>query len=466
MIIEVVYNHYDMMLEALEYSHKSNSEHDLCFVDINSKKITSSSLLLLLFSDMYKTIKNSISDECTSTIIIPVTVSSIQNLLIFLVNGEISSSFTNIEEIIDTARLLGLPTEAFSLDKGFEPAAATNFILGKKEVDIESLQQSVVTERFHNLKCEIKMSEAEVDKAPLVKFEKLFKDETSVVYCPKCAKKYSRLTKLRDHYGKKHLQENSFGCRFCGKLFVSRFSLMDHSVNCHIVNYDNANLCTVCGESFDGIDEILNQSMLSAHEQLFHRKKCSFSLCYICYKGFENESKLSQHFEESHFCTIDASSLEENRLVHQISTYAHKPKPLKIRKDHMSNKKPRKNIVSKRDLSKIHACSFPGCDKKFSHIGSREYHERFHNEDYLKFSCQTCGRKFPYECNLRVHEEIHNPWRKCDNCGKILGSSKALNLHVQSCRNEYNYQCTTCGKPFTEWFKLNNHIALQCRNIS
>jgi len=466
MIFEVVYNHTDMIQEALEYSQSSNSEHDLCFVDINGKRITSSTILLMLFSDMFRSIRNSVSDEYISTIIVPVTGSAIENLLSFLLRGEISSSLTNLEEIIDIARLLGLPMEEFSLDKVYEPVVATNCTLDKIEVKSESLPSRVVIEGLHNLKDKIGMSEVELDNVPLIKVEKLFKDENSVVYCPKCATKYSRLTKLRDHYVKKHLEENSFKCKFCGKLFMSRYSLQDHSVNCHIVNYDNTNLCTVCGESFDGIDESLNQKMLSAHELIFHRKKYSFSLCCICYKGFENESKLIQHLEERHLFMKDEFSLAENRLVHHISSYPHKPKPSKMRKDHLSNiKRPRKIKVLRKGLPKIHACSFNGCDKKFSHIGSRDYHERFHNEDNLKFSCQTCGRKFPYECNLRVHEEIHNPWRKCDNCGRILGSSKALNLHVQSCRNAYNYQCTMCGKPFTELFKLNNHIALQCKNI-
>merc|ERR1719309_1619900 len=140
-----------MMQDALEYGQSSNYEHDLCFVDINGKRITSSTLLLILFSNMLKTIRSSISDEHTSTIIMPVTGSAIENLLSFLLRGEISSTFKVVEEIIDTARLLGLPTEEFSLDKVFEPAAATNFTLNKIEVKSESLQPRVVIEGLRDL---------------------------------------------------------------------------------------------------------------------------------------------------------------------------------------------------------------------------------------------------------------------------------------------------------------------------
>jgi KRAB domain-containing zinc finger protein len=105
-------------------------------------------------------------------------------------------------------------------------------------------------------------------------------------------------------------------------------------------------------------------------------------------------------------------------------------------------------------------CSMQGCDKKYLTEKSRLFHEKTHDPENFKFLCNLCDLTFVNQSRLLLHQECHNPWRKCVDCGETLQSKQLYNVHIQQCRNDYKFPCETCDKKFVIKSKLERHLVV------
>ncbi|XP_055617078.1 uncharacterized protein LOC129762639 isoform X2 [Toxorhynchites rutilus septentrionalis] len=111
-----------------------------------------------------------------------------------------------------------------------------------------------------------------------------------------------------------------------------------------------------------------------------------------------------------------------------------------------------------------YACSFEGCDKKYSNKSIRDKHEiAVHSEDGYKFPCDRCDRKFKqkykYEYHYAVqHKSLELP---CSICGKLLPHNLVLKRHMRI--HVQNYECHICGKVVQKKHTLKVHMRVHTK---
>ena len=75
---------------------------------------------------------------------------------------------------------------------------------------------------------------------------------------------------------------------------------------------------------------------------------------------------------------------------------------------------------------------------------------RIHNsnrEDQLKFVCETCGKKYEQQSELKVHVLVHGESKfPCKYCGKGFKSPYALKSHETERHEKEPEPCGMCGK--------------------
>ncbi|KAG5267955.1 hypothetical protein AALO_G00227810 [Alosa alosa] len=72
---------------------------------------------------------------------------------------------------------------------------------------------------------------------------------------------------------------------------------------------------------------------------------------------------------------------------------------------------------------------------------------RKHRETY---TCDQCGKGFPYQCLLDDHERTHTGLKpfQCSVCGKTFRSRSFLTIHEKIHSNVRPFQCQVCNKAF------------------
>ncbi|KAI9366057.1 hypothetical protein DFJ73DRAFT_806911 [Zopfochytrium polystomum] len=93
----------------------------------------------------------------------------------------------------------------------------------------------------------------------------------------------------------------------------------------------------------------------------------------------------------------------------------------------------REKQKGRRRVSKLHQCSFPGCEKMFTRAFNLKTHELIHDSCRDRpFVCELCDKNFVRIHDLNRHMVIHNPIKgfTCGKCGKGFARNDALTRHL------------------------------------
>ncbi|XKL65719.1 hypothetical protein PGB90_009139 [Kerria lacca] len=311
--------------------------------------------------------------------------------------------------------------------------------------------------------------------------------------CDICGKSLSRASRLRIHL-KVHSARNStnfqkcFTCKICGFVSFSNERLIEHNVKIHNTcegdvktsilhklyrcefcdscfempsllhihreshapdSTENPFVCGLCNGFFKTYSRLVTHKLSHGINTETHILQISSSLessdsfiipqyfcCKYCDKLYEQYTAYNIHMKHSkHFVPKEKSHVLE-RIDNVVKTRVRKPK-----------------ITSKTPERKMKKCEIEiaveNVTKELLGIKERPVRSHFNNE---KLICCKCGKNFPSEKMLRVHENRHNPRRKrrtfgCEDCGRLFNSKIDLKKHENMHHRPY-MTCENCGKEF------------------
>ncbi|KAG6029193.1 hypothetical protein E4U41_000450 [Claviceps citrina] len=285
-----------------------------------------------------------------------------------------------------------------------------------------------------------------------------------VCQVPGCGKSFVTGTRLKRHQAV-HEGADRFRCGDCGQSFRKRETLTKHVRKEHL--HVQAYACTEqhCAESFHS-----RPALKRHHDKVHGALKFWCGECALqrapdgsqLRVGFTTELLLQGHLKMEHqnclFCDFKSTSRWE---LDQHVDMHHSGKTVKDRK--------------------IHACTHPGCDKKFTKNSNLKVHVRTAHEGF-RFVCgqvaltgpdfetawtddRGCGHKFSTKARLEDHVRFHHLGHERHKLSRTdpASSNDPVSLidELTGVTNQVKQTvfCTECSQAFTRYHDLQVHLA-------
>lgn len=318
-------------------------------------------------------------------------------------------------------------------------------------------------------------------------FDEHVATEEGAFQCDVCNRIFTNLRLFRVHKRMHMPQPKNHVCQTCGKGFLSRNMLEEHT-NTHtgLRPYK----CGECGKDF------ASKYSARAHEKIHLDRPRPFK-CNTCGKGFITEQNLHQHERihssiRSHTCQICGKSFSSarNLEVHCVIHTGYKPFICRICGKAFARKAEIRDHERTHTGEKPYQCEF--CGATFGQRSNLQSHKRATHYDDKRYQCIECGKAFkrrrlldyhikaahtgerPYKCQIcnatfiypehfKKHRRIHTGEKPylCEVCGKAFNSRDNRNAHRFVHSDKKPYECLVCGMGFMRKPQLYNHMQTQ-----
>lgn len=319
--------------------------------------------------------------------------------------------------------------------------------------------------------------------------------------CAHCDQQFYSRTTLRCHINQFHKER--YICEFCDQEYYTKTSLENHRKLCQCIERDFK--CDHCTCSFDTLEELANHVKLRHDEDTFN--------CNLCKKKFLSKIKLQDHIFKVHSglqikrkrslleCPVcETKCLNRRQLMQHIKDHPNSRFPCKecnedfdcIRKLHAHIRKHYDDVIECVDCKKVLTKTFYPHHLAYCNKGRPTENV---------FTCETCGRSYSSEVQLKFHRKVHldkvpcpvcqkptrpvymkghmkhcNPKKykmhqeakpkqkyvkciKCDWCNHMMSRYNELEAHVNRFHLKVKpYQCNYCKKSFFGKERLKGHL--------
>ena len=269
-------------------------------------------------------------------------------------------------------------------------------------------------------------------------FDKLDSDDNS---CPVCSKLFSNRKILKRHY-RIHTSAKLYECNICDK----NFARVDTYKNHMHVHEEPKFSCSYCQRHYQSKTGLLK-----------HFKICNDDVkleCKSCQLIFQDKENFEMHVCHSNdpnnlTKTYESGQTEDGKHICGIckKIFNRRKGLLNHRKLHSA-------------LYRFNYCS--KCNKNFNTKDILRKHDKSVHAESRNFVCDYCGKGFKRADGLKEHLRTHNTddseKAECSVCGKLLSSRKALQIHMRIHENIVPFMCETCGKSFRQQSNLKSHV--------
>nr|XP_029134133.1 zinc finger protein 239-like [Labrus bergylta]XP_029134134.1 zinc finger protein 239-like [Labrus bergylta] len=232
-------------------------------------------------------------------------------------------------------------------------------------------------------------------------------------------------------------------CRFCGKCFRKDSFLIRHVDRSH--KGKKAFKCLKCNKEFDQRPHLVVHTRIHTGEKPF---KCDF-----CDRTFAQNSSRIVHMrvhtgEKPYFCKNCGKSFSISKHL----KFCKKPK---------NCQSPPVKVKTEDDLKVEKRFKCFECHKEFRYKYQLIQHSRVHTGE-KPFSCDFCGKTFTQSSSRNVHLRVHTGEKPyyCKKCGQSVSNKTHLIYCTgnQNKRKKKTFRCETCGKTFYTNSELKVHF--------